>query len=129
MATHQDLIDLAIRCEQATGPDRSLDGKIQHTLDPGGCRVFHMGCAGLKNEFTGSIDAALTLVPKDWCADMGTGGGEYIYGPWARCFPDSRLGQSAGTGNRNAATTPLALCAAALRAREALSHTEDGGGA
>lgn len=115
-----DFNEIADHCEKAAGPDRSIDGMIAMAVgasmpdDP----------AGWPPKYTASLDAAMSLKPDGWCIDAGTGGGDYIYGPWARCFPDTHQGQSAGTGNRNAATMALAICSAALRAiGAAVSHS------
>lgn len=110
-----DLSEIAQHCEEATGPDRSIDGMIAIAVGA----TMPDEPAGWPPKYTASLDAAMSLKPSGWCVDAGTGGGEYIYGPWARCFPDDRRGQSAGTGNRNAATMALAICSAALRARYA----------
>ncbi|MDB5616050.1 hypothetical protein [Tardiphaga sp.] len=138
-----DLLELAERCEKAAGWDVELDKLIWFALGPD--KEAMWSCSGLNaqrwhwkeadllkaflsdpapygftkrfHEYTGSIDAATRLVPKGWCMDCGTGGGGYVYGPWCRVYPDRIAGQSDGTGNRNASTMPLAICAAALRSR------------
>lgn len=104
------LIDLAERCEKATGPDKVLDFDIADAV--GACYSY-----------TASLDAAVTLVPESlddravfWrLGNDGEGGnpGDFkaeilvasIYA--AKEFPAV------------AETAPLALSAAALRARSA----------
>ena len=102
-----DLLDLADRCEKAAGPDRQIDVDI----------LFEVVWEGQGHEppqtpFTASIDAALTLVPEGWSKrQYGTDG-----------FSDSpcyaTLTYDALRFAR-AKTEPLAICAAALRARAA----------
>lgn len=104
--------EIADHCEAAAGPDRSIDGLIAE-------RVFtsaQVDPVGWPPKYTESLDAAMSLKPTGWCIDAGTGGGPYQHRAWARCFPDNQHGQGAGTGNRDASTMALAICAAALRA-------------
>jgi hypothetical protein len=72
--TETELIALAIRCEQATGPDRELDGEIAMALmphrdwfrfeDTWGARCISDDSAfDMPDEYTRSIDAAMTLAP------------------------------------------------------------------
>lgn len=121
----QELIE---RLEKATGPDRELDGLIFKVLagKPGDewylfddgvwCRRCREDSTAFDTPrvYTGSIDAALTLVPPDfdWCA--GTDDDVPVAaltrpheGPW--------------TWN-NAATPAIALCIAALKARLAMAE-------
>jgi hypothetical protein len=120
--TAPELEALALRCEQAGGPDRELDAQIAPLR---GLRVVDEGhplghcCYDARHQmvilprFTSSIDAAMTLVPE------GLGRG---------CFAMSR--DSFGQTHCNvwtdaefnwkvhasAATPALAITAAALRA-------------
>lgn len=103
-----DLLALAKRCEAATGPDRELDEHIEFTLLPRGYAL-----PGTSLPYTASIDAAMTLVPEgfDWIIARANGG----------------LTIHAEVGSREQVfgeTPALALCAAALRARdpEGLAH-------
>lgn len=65
--------------------------------------------------YTTSLDAALSLVPEglSWFAEMNNGNA-HAGAHWPKCDPASQFG--------HAATAPLALCIAALKARS-LSHT------
>jgi hypothetical protein len=112
------MINLADKCEGCRGPDRATDKAIALAL---------LGPERFRDvegpNYTASLDAAMSLKPDGWCIDAGTGGGAYALGPWARCYPDTQRGQLDGTGNRNAATVPLAICSAALRAR-AIADTD-----
>lgn len=131
---------LAERCEQATGPDRKLDVAIWLEIDPrnrSGWLGAYQRNMGLRAKgslpptfeqwlakatvsvvpaYTASLDAAMTLVPKDHSWEAGSEG--LVDKPYAHimCWEDGQLSHC------NAAATPvLALCAAALRAR---THTE-----
>jgi len=109
------LIQLAERCEQATGPDRKLDAEI--------AAAVHMKQLTYQSpewitdpEFTALLDAAVTLVPEklSWSVN-------HTYPPdgvmpyWAqiagRMFTKDLIADGVGH------TAALALCAAALRAR------------
>ncbi|NBC37328.1 hypothetical protein GTZ99_12285 [Novosphingobium sp. FSY-8] len=131
------------RIEAATGPDRELDCLIaaEIGLHIDGCRhsisemltMFGIGSlveTSMSNNsvlktipsYTVSIDAALTLLPEGWaidrlnmwpgapsCCDV-VGTHDHNGGRWHN-FSD-------GEARGKAATPALALCAAALRARE-----------
>lgn len=96
------LLELAERCEAATGPSYVLDLEIAEVIAPTEL--------AWQPPFTASLDAALMLVPEGWTGIVPITGGD-----------DAWLWQEralAGTGHRCRAATPaLALCAAALRAR------------
>jgi hypothetical protein len=109
-----DLLNLAERCEQATGQSAAIDIAIYDA-------VGHQG-VGTYPRYTASLDAAMTLVPEGWPS---------------RCFGtnDDERAFAALAGNdahmmaedwdefyveADAATPALALCAAALRARAAM---------
>jgi hypothetical protein len=122
------LRSLVQRCEQASGPDRELDGDIFEAT--GGCahrqtkRYVCQDDSGYTclrcgkdtygervPEFTGSLDAAKTLVPKrvkEWHAGKGlkTPGQAYLL---TGLLPN-------GHEYVTAATPALALTAASLRA-------------
>lgn len=99
------MTELAQRCETATGPDRVIDWEIH-------CRngLDGVGYYGDHPAYTGSIDAALTLVPDK-----------------LRKFMFLQTSEPAKAGFEHdghfvyfeAATAALALCAAALRASHA----------
>jgi hypothetical protein len=131
------LLELADRCEKATGPDRELDCEI--VVAVGGGEIVwkqanytmeaypahrvpsanHLG--GFANEpvpaFSASLDAAMQLVPdpaKPWCLDYEAPG------VWIADFTCFASGPDNGAEISlyvRAATPALALCAAALRAR------------
>jgi hypothetical protein len=129
-----DILRLAERCEQATGPDRELDQAIELTL-PGvlphpdmgrfkaddwayvisgtGHPDYEPGQGYASPRYTASLDAAMTLVPdgcREWhCGrNIKTGKGQaYLLDPATMRTPIYVHGE----------TPALALCAAALRAR------------
>lgn len=106
--------NLIERIEAATGPDRALNADILRHLgwtqdgsvafDPEGNRAYSIP------DYTGSIDAAMSLVP------------DYLHTSMTN-DPDDLGGVVAELWSAkvnfwvNAATFPLALCAAALKAR------------
>ena len=109
--------DLIERLEAATGPDRDLDIAIWRAgLRPDAPATF-VPLPWLHN-YTSSIDDALTLVPEGWkwslfSADDRAKACAYIVPamgrlPWPEWVEDI-----------HAATPALALCIAALKAREA----------
>lgn len=87
--------ELIERLKQATGPDPELDYDIQCEMDG----------RGKPPAYTGSFDAALTLVPR---------------GVWWRCSCDIDLTPTAVVGGSQyaevGATPAIALCIAALKA-------------
>jgi hypothetical protein len=106
--------ELATKCCRAPGPDRVLNTEIARVLGHGiayadGDRAWN---------FTGSLDAAATLIPTGmawWLYDYGTSGAQASVAA-ATGDPDCPL--KPGTSVRAFSKTPaLALCAAALRAR------------
>jgi hypothetical protein len=119
------LLELAARCEAATGHDRELDAAIACAAGPmiapdwvvsarpsdnrvgAVVRYFDDGTHGWYDaeRFTASLDAAMTLVPEG-CS-------------WAINSRNSAevFGMGCGQGGGRAATPALALTAAALRAR------------
>lgn len=111
-----ELLKLAERVEAAAGPDRELDfaiadavfGAIKPPLRRGHCE-----------KYTASLDAALTLVPEEYRFDTLT----TAYGDWV-----AELGIHEGVrGFGRAVTGPLALCAAALRARSHHNNQQEKG--
>lgn len=110
-----DIYTIIARLEAATGPDRDIDAAIQRTTDG---RVLHIGCGGLTNAFTGSIEAALALVPRGYMwsvAKYNAGDGDaFVHLP------------GGGVKSATAKTPAIALCVAALKARAALIAEERG---
>ena len=96
------LTELAERCEKATGPDRELDLAIYDWLRENAGHLPSLS----PPLFTASLDAAMTLVPEGTEVAMQSFGGP---GPMALVKPNERF--------VSGKTLPLALCAAALRAR------------
>ena len=100
--------DLIERLEKATGPGRSLNLAIAEAVKgppPEGFKVWPI-C----ENYTASLDAALTLVPESrWLV----GAGAPYTSPWAnvRCGEDDTI-------HVYAATPAIALCIAALKARD-----------
>jgi len=123
-----DLLELAKRCEAATGPDRELDAEIAralgHKIKPQTSNytmeMFYAiewqaphPYAGMKEPcpaWTASLDAALTLVPKGWTRSVDATAPEC--GIKVELYPPTGGGVSS-----DHAEEPLATCAAALRAR------------
>jgi len=99
-----DLSALIARLEVATGPDRAIDWEI-HLRDG----LNGVGSYGGHPAYTESIDATLTLVPDNWSWRVGNL-------PSGRGFAD--LGTQKSLQGIEGATPAIALCIAALRARE-----------
>lgn len=148
-----DLLELAARCEQATGPDHMLDAEIAIAAlgwreipspdgdwrsfeSPAGARaniqrkdgvpVFDYGPLAF---FTTSLDAAMTLLPE---AEAGYSAtfwrvGNDGEGGDPSDFKAEVLCCSQLTSRQSkavAATPALAICAAALRARHAIEGAQ-----
>lgn len=117
------LLKLAERCEQAEGPDREIDVHIWIALSGASAADVEaiMTCMRLSLNvercplFTASLDAAMTLLPERHSWEAGNCG-EGLR-PWATVTMPSSTGGWQFSGD--AITVPLALCAAALRARAA----------
>lgn len=130
----QQLLELAERCEAATGPDREIDAQIIVTLehpeyrypdevlnrkpsswDEAAGRFRHDGFGGSIPwpAYTASIDAALTLVPSGhlWQVNQWETGADAHMAPTRPIYSPQPKAK--------AATPALAICAAALRARAA----------
>jgi hypothetical protein len=113
MSDPATLLALADRCEQAAGPDRVLDAEITKSFIPrdathvarsryGWSFIIAQEFEWLENQpYTASLDAAVTLVPEGW--------------GWLIMGNAAKVGRLPSRG----ATSPLALCAAALQARAA----------
>lgn len=132
--TRAEMLELAERVEQASGPERDLDAEIALAitgntaqLSEGGnmiwCGGWHSVLADLPAvpwsgrwvqvaRYTASLDAALTLVPDTHCWALFVGRLATQAAYWRRAEDES-----AATTWVVAATPSLALCAAALRAR------------
>jgi hypothetical protein len=112
------LLELAERCEKATGPDDALDWAAAEAI----------GCApGLP--YSASLDAAMTLVPDGYEWGCGSWGNPDTDGPWAWCATRQQSADN-DLDYGKAATPALALCAAALKARaaECVPNTPEGDG-
>ena len=114
-----NLLELAERCEAATGPDRELDFEIAKTIGrerwyAGGHPQWH---------FTASLDAAMSLVDPRALWAIGS----MEEGPFCRlCWPQPDGGFTGGYFEGQAETVPLSICVAALKARSTLSKDEAG---
>ncbi len=144
MSDKQRLLDLAARCEAATGPDRELDVAIALSLpgffnagpyyDGAKDRIGTIDVDGNKSipgndplmlvrHYTASLDAAMSLVPEGQRrVEFGTYNGG---GAWAYVHVGSERGEQ--LGESEADTETLALCAAALRAIAQTAGNEVGG--
>jgi hypothetical protein len=137
--------DLIARLRAATGPDRELDAAIEAMLDgpavraaggdiianeagicrwqeppPHGSGTGQWRAARLR--YTGSLDAALTLVPEGWTWHAGrheTGCGHaYMHNGKPHFVGVAAVPNPTRRSSEVRATTPaIALCIAALRAR------------
>lgn len=105
--------DLIERLEAATGPLFVLDEEI-HALLPVPKLI-------IPPAYTASIDAALTLVPEGWegvsldqgwRCDKGPGGASAY-------LAEKQYGDCLRTRAEHDSSMPLAICIAALKAREA----------
>lgn len=122
-----DLTDLIARVESASGPDRELDEAIRTAL---GYPPKPWNC-------TGSIDAALTLLPEGWhvnllsqnykgwsaCLHRAYGSFEADHAKWKEhnSWP-KKLGNEAA---HDLPTPALALLSAILKARQAMEPHHD----
>lgn len=104
------LLALADRVEALTGPDREVDAAIWCELN-GEMAVLTPNLS----YYTASLDAAMTLVPEGWGWSLYSAYEKYEDGlqPF-RCALSAMPRQHIGTNGNSA---PLAVCAAALRAR------------
>ena len=126
-----ELLRLAELCEKAEGADRELDALayfVRAGIDPirrdgalwassgdhdgQSYLVMYAGKPGTVRDFvpryTASLDAAMTLVPEGWSKSvMDADNGDALAELWTYT----------ANAETRAKTWPLALCAAALRAR------------
>lgn len=131
------LASLAERCEAAEGPDRELDADILEALNDERWKALEreaaMPCgapvdtvrreartlAGYRYRFTYSLDAAMTLVPEGWLFGRLTQNCHNLR--WYCDLDWHPLGDDCDIASGiNCPTPALALCAAALRARETM---------
>jgi hypothetical protein len=137
------LLELAERCEAATGPDRELSAKIAlavhdwlHEVEgnkPLNCRVRNKlgspvyigGETGRTMDYTASLDAAMTLAPEGW-TDVRQHQHRMTDGS-VRCYAELEVeeGDALMPYEGKAKTPALALCAAALRSRTLHMTTDD----
>lgn len=123
------LLELADRVEALSGPCRETDAAIVMALYPEAqigeyCGyediVFHARPLVADKEilpfFTGSLDAAMMLVPE--CHFWHVGSGDDLGPPWAWVGTDHNV------RGLPAATPALALVVAALRARHSIQEGE-----
>lgn len=131
---------LALRSEQANGPDRVIDYAIgyvlgAHAVVPDDHRFIMAGSRIDKQvpAYTASLDAALSLVPEGHTVQLSDWDHQLLRdkGPWqAIVLPMGARGamQRFTFTNRcdHAATPALALTVAALRSRAAILRQEQG---
>lgn len=108
--TTSELIELAARCEQATGPNFQLEQDIGAATD------WDLPTVPAPN-YTASIDAARRLVPEGWSFTL------YAHLENAHCDLFKGHPSKGLIEVEDAATPALALTAACLRAR---SQTKEG---
>jgi hypothetical protein len=116
------LLELAERCEAASGPDIDLERDIVSAI--AGRRAS--GPLVMEQRYTASIDAARTLVPEGigWWFSAGQtrdGNESFAY----VIDITGKLHFRAGDPHGKVANPALALCAAALRARAHLASRND----
>lgn len=110
-------IELAERCEAASGPDRELDFAIIKAVGWSETRPYSREDDGWREPvcFTASIDAAMQLVPEDLAYELH----KLFTKPYVAQLYDGMT----CVGKGEAKTAALAMTAACLRAR-----TNKGGG-
>lgn len=120
-----DLRELADRCERASGADRGLNVEIADAIGLGRRLNAH---SAPKWQYTASLDAAMTLVPKRWrtvTANEQNWEPNWVWRLGTKEEDESQFGRTVVVDGV-AATPALALCAAALRAfattREQSNH-------
>lgn len=125
MSARDELLTLAARCEQSSGPDRGLEADI--ALTQGWQELPGDNWIGPEAQivvpaYTSSIDTALTLVPENMGASVSRHGkrnddcAAYV----GKSDSDARGNFMTNTSTGEAKTMALALCAAALKARHKL---------
>jgi hypothetical protein len=109
VALDRALLRLLIQTQNARAPSAGLDLQITDYL---AAMVAGDERLRVQHAYTASLDFALTLMPPDWCWDVG----RLPEGPglfYANAWPD----QVRQTDHFTAITPALALCCAALIAR------------
>lgn len=106
MTNRATLEALLARVLEGTGSDRELDRAIAMALTPKARRGMYV-----RRHYTGSLDAALPLVPEGWHAEIGTRPDWH----WARLFKWTY--PAGNTEFISGPTPPRALIAACLKAR------------
>lgn len=132
IAGNEELLALAVRCEQATGPDREIDGEIAtrsglyvyekqgrdrkewfYPVNGGWRRQIYGVSFERLPDYTASLDAATSLFP----ADTMYRSGHSALGPDPSLFFCDAVLPSGQSFHAVAATEVGARVAAALRAR------------
>lgn len=116
MTARDDLAALIQRVEAAEGPSRELDHAISMALSPCNAMMDARACP----RYTASLDAAASLVPDGafWIVSRSSyETRRYVEIPTAAAV--------VGSIRSDAATPALALCAAALRARQAMEARDE----
>ena len=129
--TRQALLDLAVRCEQATGPDRELDAEIAKAVGAkhGPFEKVSMETRSvtyydeIATAYSASIDAALTLVPEGCQYQLDSH--YHVARVWHYWEPYCADDDGSEHFDAEANTEALALCAAAIRAKA--KEMNDGG--
>lgn len=128
--------DLIGRLKAATGPDPDLDAEIWMTLNPDwrsfartkvGGWFTKDGATRPASAYTDSIDAALTIVPMSLYWLIGCGKvtpGEPLYGAQVLRHDGSVVAEA-----ESDATPAIAICIAALKARNEGASAADVSGA
>jgi hypothetical protein len=113
--------ELALRCEKAEKPSDELDCAIYQAVTGKDGMVRMQGRKGVSKDvpaYTGSLDAAMTLVPEGCVFNVMT---DFELPGRARVWGSVSPGQTGDRGwQADAATPALSLLAAALRSRVAL---------
>lgn len=113
----QELIE---RIEGASGPDRAIDFAILCLVDP---RASKTGILPGDPKFTASLDAAMTLLPgDDWEWSLEVQAGHLPDDDLERMIAIVKVGDPSCGWESTAATPALALCAAALKARQTATN-------
>ncbi len=112
------LLELAERCEAATGPNFQLEQDIGGTVFPERGAITHP-------PYTASLDAAMTLVPEDAFWRLGHDGDGADPSEFRSQVIVPKMGGADARGVALACAPALALCAASLRARAAMEPSND----
>ena len=136
MTKAEQLLALAVRCEEATGAGRELDAAIYQSLNPThlpipnapvgrfydpdmisarGAEKFITRGTFIAPNWSKSLDAALSLVPGEAMRKSG----DSAIGLMGDFFCDIVIGDGRDF-HGNSANEPLAICAASLRALAAM---------